>query len=132
MEQQSPPSAQPTRADVAAAMCTMCDVLREQPAVQADSTMDTKLRAIRNYADTMFSASDLAKLRQMLLSRPALLNALRACDIDAVSGAVDVDSSGNEHVAYALTCINQVHPSMKAQDKEALWQEVATLCELCD
>ena len=120
----------PTRREVAAALVTTCDILLATDAVNADAEMPTKLRAVKNYADTLFSGDDCNKIRSALSDRPDLLRALRANDIDAVCSNLEQSAEGGLH--YALSCISTVHPTLREDDVTALWSEIELICDLVE
>ena len=128
----NPPSARspPTKNQVVAALVSMCDFLLAVPAVAGDATMSSKLKAIKNYADTLFGGGDLARLRTALEERPALVAALRASDVDQACHLLESGEDPSESLTYALQCVAKVHPTMPANDVEALWDEVHFICDL--
>lgn len=124
----------PTRSEVAAALVTVCDILLASDAVLSDSEMPTKLRAIKNYADTMFSGGDCNKMRDALAARPNLLAALRASDMETACRLLEQEKANDKEgqLEYALGCVSKVHPTLSSQDTEALWEEIHLICELVE
>lgn len=122
----------PTRSEVTAALVTVCDILLASNAVLSDSEMPTKLRAIKNYADTMFSGGDCNKMRDALAARPNLLAALRASDMETACGLLEQENDKEGQLEYALGCVSKVHPTLSSEDTAALWEEIHLICELVE
>tara|TARA_Y100000817_G_scaffold37230_1_gene25630 strand:- start:211 stop:591 length:381 start_codon:yes stop_codon:yes gene_type:complete len=121
---------QPTRSEVAAALVSLCDILLYVDLVAKDTEMSTKLKAIKNYADTLFSASDCMKIRETLRERPALLEALRASDMNTACNHLHREANDEGQLQYALKCAATVYPALKETDRTAFWDEAALICEL--
>ena len=123
----------PSRAEVANSLISMCDVLlqytQHSPDGDGGAKMTTKLRAVKNYADTCFSAADRAKLQGALQEQPAVVAALRERNVSEARGLLE-SFSQDAHVSYALSCVTSVHEALRADDKDVLWDEIDTLCLL--
>lgn len=124
----------PTRSEVAAALVAVCDILLADSTVLSDSEMPTKLRAIKNYADTLFSGGDCNKMRDALAARPNLLAALRGSDMQTACALLaQEEANGTEgQLDYALGCVSKIHPKLQSHDVEALWGEIHLICELVE
>lgn len=120
----------PTRSEVAAALATICDTLL--PYVTADEVASQKLRAVRNYVDTLFTTTDLQKLERLLGSVNGFVSALREQNIEAAIRAVEADNRAEQssHVVCALQCVREKHGNIEADDLEAIWADVDLLCDL--
>lgn len=122
----------PTRSEVAAALVTVCDILLDTDAVLSDSEMPTKLRAIKNYADSLFSGGDCNKVRDALAARPNLLAALRTSDMETACRLLQQEKNEEGQLEYALGCVSKVHPTLSSEDTAALWEEIHLICELVE
>ena len=122
----------PTRSEVAAALIAVCDILLAVDAVATDAEMPTKRRAIKNYADTLFSGADCNNIRQALRERPALLQALRESDMPGACAHLQQEDLGAEQsrLDYALQCVSRVNPELGDDDRASLWGEIHLLCDL--
>ena len=122
----------PTRSEVAAALVAVCDILLAAKAVLSDREMPTKLRAIKNYADTLFSGADYNRMRDALAARPNLLTALRRSDMQTACTLLEQENDTEGQLEYALGCVSTVHPTLQSHDIRALWGEIHLICELVE
>ena len=124
----------PTRSEVAAALVAVCDILLAAEAVLSDREMPTKLRAIKNYADTLFSGADCNGMRDALAARPNLLTALRRSDMQSACKILEQEKAHDAkgQLEYALGCVSTVHPTLQSHDIRALWGEIHLICELVE
>jgi hypothetical protein len=88
-----------------------------------------KVQMAARYAETFFDGKDMARIRDELQSRPALVAAVKAQDFDAAVASIGpVD--GSTDTTLLVTAVFAVSSKMSEEDKETMWYELATWCEL--
>ena len=119
-----------SRKQVASSIGVICEILLDKQQVQSDRQMHQKLKAAKNYADTLLSAQDCARLAEALGNNAALLQALGARDLDSACEVLRAGGSSSEQLLYALSCAQQLRPDMQEEEMSEIWSEVEVLCEL--
>ena len=121
----------PTRSEVAAALVTVCDILLAAPTVLSDSEMPTKLRAIKNYADTLFSGGDCNKMRDALAARPNLLAALRGSDMQTACKLLEQENDEEGQLESPWDASPRSTPRC-SQTTSRRCGEIHLICELVE
>lgn len=130
-----------TRSAVAGALVSVADTLLEAQDLPDD--LGTKLRVVRNYADSLFSASDYNRLRDELKATPLLVEALKAHNFEEALTQIKSagpDGGGGGETAgetagvllKALGYARTLNDRLNEEQKASVWGEIELLCELAD
>lgn len=118
----------PTRSAVQGALLAVTDMLLDVEGIGEDMT--TKLRAMKNYVDTMFDQSDYMRLKAILCESPDLVDALHREDLTAALAQLEAQKEGGASLQKALSYARDMDARLAADVRMAMWAEVQVVCGL--
>lgn len=118
----------PSRSAVQGALLAIGDLLMDVDGV--DAALTTKLRAMKNYADTMFDQHDYMTLKGVLSESPDLVDALQQRSLPRALAELEQRTDGGDALRQALGYANDLDAKLSEDERAALWEEVQLLCDL--